>query len=118
MRATVILQKCAYTRKTFGIRVQEMEDGEWYKTWAFPIDEASANREGYDKTRINSMLPALPDYPGCPYCGSKGIFYDHNCGGRISCYNGEEAVTCPWCNVTYNELGAMTEKAIFTGGDM
>lgn len=116
MRATVILQKCTYTRKTFGIRVQEMEDGEWYKTWAFPMDESAATREGYDKTQIVSKLPALSDYPGCPYCGSKGTFYDHICGGKLSCYNGEDVVTCPWCDTTYNEIAPLTDKLEYTGG--
>lgn len=117
MKAAVILQKCTYTRKTFGIRVQELEDGEWYKTWAFPINEKSAQREGYDATQIVSMLPEHPEYPGCPYCGGKGTCYDGNCGGRLSCYHGESVHTCPWCNVTYDQLAPMTEKVRFTGGE-
>lgn len=116
MKATVILQKCTQTRKVFGIRVQEMEDGEWYKTWAFPIDEASAAREGYTGNQIMSMLPALDEYPGCPYCGTKRTFYDYNCG-KLSCYHGESPFTCPWCDVTYKDLITMTEKVRFTGGD-
>lgn len=79
MNAAVILQKCSRTGKTFGIRVQQMDDGEWYRTWAFPMDEARAGREGYSGTKLNSMLPETPEYPGCPYCGSKGFFYDYNC---------------------------------------
>lgn len=116
MKATVILQKCSRTRKTFGIRIQELEDGEWYRTWAFPIDDKSASREGYDTTQVMSMLPALQEYPGCPYCESKTYFYDYNCG-KISCYHGETSFTCPWCNGTYTDLGTMTEKVKFTGGD-
>lgn len=117
MRATVILQKCTKTRKIFGIRVQEMEDGEWYKTWSFPIDEESANREGYSRNQITSMLPALEDYPGCPYCGTKGTFLDTNCGNRLSCYYGGTTFTCPWCDVTYHDISPMTEKVRFSGGD-
>lgn len=117
MKATVILQRCTYTRKTFGIRVQELEDGEWYKTWAFPIDEKTARKEAYGTEQVRSMLPALPEYPGCPYCGGKGVFYDPNCG-HVSCMRDETTFTCPWCNVTYNDLTTMTEKGIFRGGDM
>lgn len=117
MNAAVILQKCTYTGKTFGIRVQQMEDGEWYKTWAFPIDEKTARKEGYGTEQITSMLPALPEYPGCPYCGGTGVFYDPNCG-HISCMRDEITFTCPWCNVTYNNLAPMTEKGTFRGGDM
>lgn len=46
MKAAVILQKCTYTRKTFGIRVQELQDGEWYKTWVFPLNEKPCAKKG------------------------------------------------------------------------
>lgn len=117
MKATVILQKCSHTNKLFGIRVQEMEDGEWYRTWAFPIDESRARQEGYQNTHIMSRLPATGDYPGCPYCSSQGFFYDCNCG-RISCYHGESQLTCPWCNETYNTINFLTDKLSFSGGDV
>lgn len=117
MKATVILQKCTYTQKLFGVRIQQMDDGEWYRTWAFPIEEASAKRERYDATKIMSILPADPEYPGCPYCGSKGSFYDSNCG-KLACYRGESSITCPWCNMTYDDLGPIKEKVAFTGGDL
>lgn len=117
MKASVILQKCAKTKKLFGIRVQEMEDGEWYRTWAFPIDEERAAQEGYQNTQIKSFLPAAAEYPGCPYCGSMGFFYDSNCG-RISCYDGGSTATCPWCNVTYENIGSIEDKLDFQGGDL
>ncbi len=117
MEAAVILQRCGQSRKAFGIRCQKMEDGEWYRTWAFPVDESRASREGDDKTEIVSLLPATADYPGCPYCGSNRVFYDSNCG-KLSCYHGETVFTCPWCNTTYSDLGTWTEKASFTGGDI
>lgn len=116
MKATVLLQKCTQTEKVFGVRVQEMEDGEWYRTWAFPISEECANREGYQNTHIASMLPALDEYPGCPYCKSKRFFYDAYCG-KISCYHGEEKITCPWCKGTYDVV-TLTEKINIDGGDM
>lgn len=116
MKATVILQKCSKTKKLFGIRVEELEDGEWYRTWSFPIDERRASREGYQNTRILSKLPALQDYPGCPYCESQSFFYDGNCG-KISCYYGEERFTCPWCNGTYDVV-TTAEKLSFNGGDI
>lgn len=117
MKAAVILQKCAQTRKTFGIRIEELEDGEWYRTWAFPIDERRASQEGYDRNPISSRLPKLESYPGCPYCGAESFFYDCNCG-KICCYRGESSITCPWCGVTYNEIGAIKDKLQFQGGDL
>lgn len=116
MKATVILQKCTQTKKLFGIRVEELEDGEWYRTWAFPIDESRAGREGYQSTHIQSILPALRDYLGCPYCGSQRFFYDSNCK-KISCFHGEERFTCPWCDRTYDVV-TITEKLSFSGGDI
>lgn len=116
MKATVILQKCTQTKKLFGIRVEELEGGEWYRTWAFPIDESRAGREGYQSTHIQSILPALRDYPGCPYCGSQRFFYDSNCQ-EISCFHGEERFTCPWCDQTYDVV-TITEKLNLSGGDI
>lgn len=116
MKAAVILQKCTKENKTFGIRVEELEDGEWYRTWAFPISQDRAEREGYQNTQILSSLPDLPEYPGCPYCGTKGFFYDTNCG-KISCYHGEEKFTCPWCGDTYDAV-TLTEKLHIDGGDL
>lgn len=73
MNAAVILQKCGKTGKTFGIRVQQMDDGEWYRTWAFPMDEARAGREGYSGTKLNSMLPETPEYPAAPIAEARAF---------------------------------------------
>ena len=119
MKATVFVQKCGRTGKLFGVRVQQMEDGDWYRTWAFPIDEQRANREGYQNTHIeNSWLPAAEGYPGCPYCGSRDFFLDPVCR-KFSCSHGGDVVTCPWCSGTYNVVPA-TEKFTFdlSGGDI
>lgn len=116
MEATVILQRCGKSGRTFGVRCEKMQDGEWHRTWAFPIDENRARHEGYDKTEIKSHLPATDDYPGCPYCGCQGAFYDYNCG-KISCYYGEKVFTCPWCSNTYNAV-TTTEKMSLSGGDV
>lgn len=93
-----------------------MDNGEWYRTWAFPIDEKRAAGEGYQKNRIESGLPETADYPGCPYCGEKGFFYDGNCG-KISCYHGENPFTCPWCERTYTEISTI-DKVPCEGGDI
>lgn len=116
MNAMVILQKCGQSGKTFGIRVQQMEDGEWYETWAFPIDEARAGREGYTSMNIKSFLPQTAEYPGCPYCGTKGWFYDSNCK-KISCYHGETRHSCPWCGGEY-DVAMTQDKLDFSGGDL
>lgn len=93
-----------------------MDTGEWYRTWAFPIDERRAAGEGYQSNRIDSGLPATADYPGCPYCGDKGFLYDPNCG-KISCYHGENPFTCPWCGQTYTEFSSI-DKISCQGGDI
>lgn len=93
-----------------------MNDGEWYRTWAFPIDDTRAAKEGYGSTHIDSALPATADYPGCPYCGETGFLHDSNCG-KLSCYHGENPFTCPWCGQTYTEFTSI-DKIACQGGDI
>jgi len=121
MAASVILAKCNVHSGTFGIRVEKRES-DWVRTWAFPIDEAKAKREGFDKNKISGSLQATPDYPGCPYCGTYEFV---QCGcGKISCYHESEAegrveekpdrksrnksigasFRCPWCGRVAKEI--------------
>jgi hypothetical protein len=94
VEATVIIAKCGKTQKIYGIRV-ERRNKDWYKTWAFKINEKSAKREGFDKTVINGKFNADKEYNGCPYCHSSEFI---KCGcGKISCWNGEKIVKCSWC---------------------
>ncbi|MDR2495173.1 MAG: hypothetical protein LBD24_08125 [Spirochaetaceae bacterium] len=98
IEAQVILCKCA-KQHTFGIRV-EKRGGDWYRTWAFKIDEKRAKREGFDRLNIQGSMNIDEAYPGCPYCGSKG-FFQCECG-KINCFKENEAdnqwdVTCNWC---------------------
>ena len=110
MEAAVIMAKCPKTKRSYGIRVQKMEDQDWWRTWAFEINDRRAAKEGYDSTTIEGNLYATNEYPGCPYCGSKTVFHctcgKLSCGGRIG-----EKHTCPWCGVTYDTV-ALTEKMV------
>ena len=99
MEASVILSKCSKHKRTFGIRI-EKRGSDWVRTWAFPIDEARAKREGFDRTKVTGSLQAVDRYPGCPYCESYSFV---KCGcGKLVCYNGNckyegSAFRCHWC---------------------
>lgn len=95
VKANVILAKCTRTKKMYGMRVQQ-QGTDWIRTWAFPIQENVASQEGFDTVRIQGSLNAIDEYPGCPYCETSGFF---SCGvcKKLSCYHGEEMVTCEWC---------------------
>jgi hypothetical protein len=69
-----------------GIRVEKREN-DWVSTWAFPIDEGKAKREGFDRNTIRGSLQATPEYPGCPDYGGRDFV---QCGGceKMSCYGG------------------------------
>lgn len=110
MEAAVIMAKCTKNRRSYGIRVQQMEDQDWWRTWAFEIDDCRAAREGFDTNTIVGNLYATDEYPGCPYCGDRNIFYC-SCG-KISCggITGEKH-TCPWCGNTCNSV-ALTDKIV------
>ena len=109
MEANVIMCRCGKCSKVYGIRVERMADGDWYRTWAFKLSEKSAGREGFDKTPIRGNLNATLEYPGCPYCGTIGFVQCGYCG-RISCWNGESSLNCSWCGKLMENIVDANEK--------
>lgn len=106
VQAKVVLARCAYVRgksdNLFGIRIQKF-GGDWFRTWAFKIDEGMARREGYDKERISGSFGVTQEYPGCPYCKTLGFVQCGACG-KISCLKenaemrgGGVWAVCQWC---------------------
>jgi len=116
MNATVILAKCTLNKQLYGIRTQQMSDGDWYRTWAFPVSDALAHSEKYDQNSIKGTLNYLEEYPGCPYCNTKGFVQCGKCK-KISCWNGENSIICPWCNTRMNSICIVTEKFKLSGGE-
>lgn len=111
--ATVLVAKCKETNKPFGIRVEKKEDEKWHETWAFKIAEEAARREKYKEIKIAEGVFQLdPEFPGCPYCGSKRWFIC-SCG-KIMCWNGEPELVCAWCN---KKVEIKTATKIDVSGD-
>lgn len=110
----VVHARCSRTRKGFGIRYEEVSPLRWVATWAFPITETRAKREGYDQEVIEGSFENGKDYLGCPSCWSPG-FVKCSCG-KIGCWNGESMTyTCPSCNTT-GQLGGSVDS-LTSGGD-
>ena len=51
--AVIVLAKCGESHKTYGMRAERHGKDNWLITWAFPIKETSAKREGYDLSLIH-----------------------------------------------------------------
>lgn len=117
MEAAVLLAKCGKRNRIYGIRTQKMSDGDWWRTWAFPIDEHRAESEGYDLTVVQGNLFYTEEYPGCPFCGTKNFVMCNKCH-KISCWNGESRLECPWCGNDMNNIVTATEKFNLSGGDI
>lgn len=111
--AFAVMAICEETKKTFGITVDRICNRQYKFVWAFKIDKTKAHREGYDVHSVTGNVTLDPDYPGCPYCGSKQ-FYICACG-KIVCYHGQRVVTCPECGAT-GELTEVSEINIKGGG--
>lgn len=113
--AKIALCKCKEAKKTYGVRM-ERSGNDWLSTWAFPIEESSARREGYDATILKGSLGKTEEYPGCPYCGSK---YFVVCGAckKLNCsiITGN-TFTCDWCGNT-GTLSDYDGEGIASGGD-
>ena len=116
MEAAVLLAKCK-DKRTYGMRIQRMSDGDWWRTWAFPIDERRANKEGYGVTKAQGNLYVTDEYPGCPYCGTNGFVQCNSCK-KLSCIKDEKKLICPWCGNNMDNIVYTTEKFSVTGGDI
>lgn len=117
MNASVILIRCPKRNALFGARIQQMSDGDWWRTWTFPIDETRAKNEKYDLEDIKGSLYCTDEYPGCPYCGSVGFVQCDECG-KLSCWNGESVIICPWCGNKMDNIVDSGEKFNVSGGAM
>jgi len=94
--ATVIMAKCHRRKNAFGIRAEKINK-QWHFTWAFPIDERAAKREGYDSTTVKGSIVMDDEYPGCPHCGGKNFVQCGSCN-KIGCWdNADSYYTCPFC---------------------
>jgi len=110
LEATVVLGKCSKTKRCFGMRV-EKRGGKWSRTWAFPIEEQTAKKEGFAANKV-SLSGTDNEYPGCPHCKDGG-FVLCSCG-KIGCMGAASnkesskkesnafSYTCPWCGQTNN----------------
>jgi hypothetical protein len=100
LNAKVIMAKCSSANKAFGIRI-EQRDKDWARTWAFPIDEPKAKREGFDANTVSGSMNADDEYPGCPHCGDTGFVKcgckKIGCGGGVRNHGDYADYTCPWC---------------------
>lgn len=117
MEASVILAKCSKNRGMYGVRIQRMEDGDWWRTWAFPIEERRARNEGYGCEAVRGNLRATGDYPGCPYCGSKGFVQCNTCH-KITCWEGEHSKDCQWCGTRMENITPASDPFTVSGGDI
>ena len=117
MEASVILMRCAKNHSLYGVRIQKMEDGDWWRTWTFPVDEKRAKKEGYDQEKIRGNFYSTEDFPGCPYCKSKSFVKCNKCY-KLACWNGEAVIDCPWCGIHMENIVPATEKFDVSGGDI
>ncbi len=114
MEARIGLCKCREGKRMYGIRFEKKERG-WKMTWAFPIKESVAKREGYGDTKIVGDIEVPEEYPGCPYCGSK---YFVVCGcGKLTCNNFPMGqFKCEWCGAA-GTLGNYDGSGFKAGND-
>lgn len=95
MNVAIAVCKCSEKKKLYGIRF-EKDNIYWRYTWAFPINENTAKREKFDKTKITGSIVRGEEYPGCPFCGTQGFFLC-SCG-KLNCLKGQAMVVrCNWC---------------------
>lgn len=110
MKVFIVLSKCTQSKRAYGIRVEDTGKNQWDCDWAFPVDEARAKREGYDRVQIKGTFSISPKYPGCPSCGNKSFFKCGKCS-KLTCWDSnKKQITCAWCGTQgyiESEIGDM-----------
>lgn len=101
--------------KAYGMRLEKTGHDRWRTTWAFPIKESSAKREGYDKVQVKGDISFADDYPGCPYCGGHGLTLC-SCGHLNCTILRNNIFTCEWCG-TQGQIGDYSGETITAGTD-
>ena len=110
LNAKVIIARCSQNRACFGMRV-EQRGKDWVQTWAFPMNEGKAAREGYSATSTVTLTgESDPNFPGCPHCQSDFVVRCEcgkiGCGGSVKERRGifcnSLRYTCPWCGKELN----------------
>lgn len=97
----VVMAMCGKTKQPYGVTIEKHRNS-CDLIWAFKIRPAAAKREGYDANSFRGAVNILPDFPGCPYCGSQGWYICSTCGTMVCNDTCEGSVTCPKCGVTSN----------------
>lgn len=114
--AVIVLAKCGESHKTYGMRAERHSKDNWLITWAFPIKETSAKREGYDKATIKGNIQFADEYPGCPYCGGTQLTLC-SCGHSSCTILKNGIFTCEWCK-SQGRIGTYNGEAITAGTDI
>ena len=114
--ATVVQCRCQRGRKSYGVRFEKIGYRHWKYTWAFPIAESAAKREGYDAVTVDGNIEADQEYPGCPYCHAQG-FVICSCG-KLNCFIGVgKEYSCAWCGAVFDDISAYDGGGFEGGGD-
>jgi DNA-directed RNA polymerase subunit RPC12/RpoP len=114
--AVIVLCRCPESHKTIGIRTEQAGKDRWQMTWAFPIKEDTASREGYDSVRISGTVGATKDFNGCPHCGTKNFLLCSSCGEVYCNVTNTGSTTCPWCGAQ-GMIGGDGRVSFSTCGD-
>lgn len=105
----VLVSRCSAGKRLFGIRMEERGTRRWIVTWAFPVKESTATREGYDRTEIRGSFDFDEHYPGCPGCSARGLVLCDQCG-KLGCWDTRTThFRCPWCGSQGRVEGQVTK---------
>lgn len=105
----IVMSRCSQSKAGVGMRFERGTDRLWHATWAFPLKEAVAKREGYDQSQISGIGAMDVEYPGCPHCRAPSFA---KCGAchRVLCWDGlSNSYTCPSCGVS-GPIGGQLES--------
>lgn len=99
--------QCVLEKKNFDIYFYQKSPEYWL---ACDINLVHGHEQNAaNKLSIRGSIDTDPSYPGCPHCGSRGIFKHVECG-RLSCWIPKtSSATCAWCNQHFSVTASISD---------
>jgi hypothetical protein len=116
-KVVIIMARCSHYKQSFGIRLEEKSSKNWVADWAFPMQESTAKKEGYDNSQIAGNFSIDKAYPGCPNCERNSFCLCGQCH-KVGCYehNRDRNYTCAWCGNAGEVGGSINSLSVGEDG--
>ena len=109
-KTVLVPARCSKTKGAFLVKFGQHEDG-WIAIGTAASDEKRFRNPEFYRSEVSGKLQMRSDYPGCPHCSNRALWFCDSCGGHMSCcHPADPRATCPWCGFS----GQLNKKSVGT----